>query len=122
MTVSAPEESWVLELPPEEEGACRLNGVPVEDGTANDLFLAAVGIRFDRLAPDSHAGAERFVLRYDLRDGTALSVRCAGYDDDYDRMDVSGGGAFLVRNTRTDALLEALRGAGGGTEAGHEDP
>lgn len=48
-------------------------------------------------------------LQFTLRDGTRYQVDLYAYDAFYTLAVTDGGGCFLVRNTRVNAMIETLK-------------
>lgn len=115
LTVTLPQASYALtqDWSAADEAvaagyAC--NGAALSQEEFSRRYAAVIGLQFDRVAPqDAAEGEPLALLDFTLRDGTRRLTALFSYDTFYTLAVTDGGGRFLVRNTRVDAMTDALK-------------
>ncbi len=105
-------ETHVLTITPGEEGATyHIDDVPVSGEVFAPAYTAIVGMQFDKTAPVPSAADPLCEVEFALADGTPLTLIYREHDRYYLHATTSGGGQFLVRRERLEAMLSALKEA-----------
>ncbi|MBQ7305589.1 MAG: hypothetical protein IJW85_05215, partial [Clostridia bacterium] len=84
---------------------------PVPLNLFGDCYEAIVGIQFDKVTTEQPAGEALAQVRFDLLDGSALTVSYHHHDVNYVQAVTSTGGSFLLRRERFDNMLTTLKEA-----------
>jgi len=113
-TVTLPQGSYVLAQSRDEAGEIvgqTINGVPVPLNLFGDCYEAIVGIQFDKVTADLPMGEPFAEVRYDLLNGSALTVAYYDYDVNYVQAVTGTGGSFLLRRERFDNMITTMKEA-----------
>ena len=113
-TVTLPSASYILAQPRDEAGEITgqiINDAPVPLNLFGDCYEAIVGVQFDKVTTDQPAGEALAQVRFDLLDGSALTVSYHDHDVNYVQAVTSTGGSFLLRRERFDNMLTTLKEA-----------
>lgn len=93
------------------EAGQTINDTPVPTEVFSGCYAAIVGMQFDKLAPGAPTGELIAGVRFDLADGSALTIAYYDYDANYVQAVTSTGGSFLLRRERLDSMLTLLKEA-----------
>lgn len=113
-TVTLPSAGYVLAQPRDEAGEITgqiINDAPVPLNLFGDCYEAIVGVQFDKVTTDQPAGEALAQVRFDLLDGSALTVSYHDHDVNYVQAVTGTGGSFLLRRERFDNMLTTLKEA-----------
>ena len=86
-----------------------VNGVDVPLAEFSTLYSAVIGLQFDQVTNAKADGTPEACLKFHLRDGTQRQVTLYDYDAFYTLAVTDGGGRFLIRNTRVNAMINTLQ-------------
>lgn len=112
VAVLAGDDAWLLDIAPSEGGNLyAINGETVPSGTFSPAYTAIVGMQFDKTVGTAPTGESICEVRFLRTDGTITAVRYYAYDHHYVQAETSGGGQFLLRRERLDAMLTTLKEA-----------
>lgn len=113
-TVYLADTGYVLTQTKDENGEVTgqtINDVPVESSLFSDCYAAIVGMQFDKVAPGEPTGELIAGVRFDMADGSALTIAYYDHDEHYVQAVTSLGGSFLLRRERLDHMLTTLKEA-----------
>lgn len=107
------EEAWLLSTGTDAEGsaAYAINGEAVSGKVFAPAYTAIVGMQFDKTAEAAASGEPICEVCFLLTDGTTTRIAYYDHDHHYVQAETSGGGHFLLRRDRLEAMLAALREA-----------
>lgn len=111
--IQAGEDAWLMSITQDEEGGTTyaINGSVMSSDVFSPAYAAIVGMQFDKTAPAAPAGNAICEVRFLHADGTLTRVAYYDYDHHYVQAETSGGGQFLLRRERLEAMLAALKEA-----------
>ena len=114
LTVTCGQERYVLAqnwLSQEDTVAMgyTVNGAEVSREDFSACYSAVIGLQFDQASDETRENMPMASLQFTLRDGTRYQVDLYAYDAFYTLAVTDGGGRFLVRNTRVNAMIETLK-------------
>ena len=100
-------ETWTLGLERADDGnRYALNGEPLAEQAALQLYQAAISLLIDRYAPAETAGEPRAAFRYTLTDGTQWELAFYAEDGEYDRVLRDGDASFLMARGKVERVFE----------------
>lgn len=111
--IQAGEDAWLMSITQDEEGemAYAINGSMMPSDVFSTAYAAVVGMQFDKTTSAAPAGDALCEVRFLHADGTITRVTYHDYDQHYVQAETSGGGQFLLRRERLDAMLNTLKEA-----------
>ncbi len=113
VAVLAGEEAWLLNITQDAAGnlTYAINGEAVSSEVFAPVYTAIVGMQFDKTAEFAPTGDAICEVRFLHGDGTLTRVAYHSFDAHYVQADTSGGGQFLLRRERLEAMLNTLKEA-----------
>lgn len=106
-------DAWLLELEQDADGNSlyRINGQEIATKPFSAAYEGIVGMLFDKTADALPAGEPICEVRFLHRDGAITRVAYHDFDHHYVQAETSGGGQFLLRRERLEAMLTTLKEA-----------